>query len=143
MELDTNSSVNVLPDEEGAIDMPVQLTLSETLFLIGDRINVVYANAGSILEFLLLILFFYLMKTKKSWNLKGFSILLSVGYIVDLAAQLCWVINIFTGEESVFWINATQASFIYAVASSGIWNTLLSLNRCTAVLWPMKHSSVR
>uniref|UniRef100_A0A914QKW1 Uncharacterized protein n=1 Tax=Panagrolaimus davidi TaxID=227884 RepID=A0A914QKW1_9BILA len=118
-----------------------QSSMSEMLFLIGDRVNLIYACVGSFLELLLLILFCYLIKTKKSWNFKGFSILLSVGYVIDLIAQICWIMTILPGDgPSIFWINATQISFIYAVASAGIWNVILSLNRCTAVLWPMKHS---
>ena len=129
--------------------MAVNLTFTEFDLLMMKLIPgqilplLVYVTmAGCVLEIIVLISFCNFIITNKLANLKGLLLLYSIGYIIDIISVICWVISWCFNFKSYFWLNATEISYDYCELSGSIWNTLLALNRCTALTWPIRYSRI-
>ena len=104
---------------------------------------VIYGTvAGCVLEAAVLIAFCYFIFANKLANLKGLLILYSIGYFLDILQVICWVMSWLSNWESYFWLQAAEMSYDYCELSGSVWNTLLALNRITALKWPLKYSKV-
>ena len=101
-----------------------------------------FTMAGCVLEIIMLISFCYFILTNKLENLKGLLFLYSIGYLIDIIAVACWIMSWWYDYSSYFWLNAAEISFDYCELSGSVWNTLLALNRCTALMMPMKYSRI-
>ena len=90
------------------------------------------------------ILFLGFQNSKKDSNLRSaYYIIYFVGLIVDLIAAVIWFINnICLQYTNVFFFNADNLTFWYIVLFIGCWNTVLALNRCTALIFPVIQVTV-
>ena len=129
--------------------MAVNFTLSEfdleAIDLITSQILplLVYVTiAGFILEIIVALAFIYIIITKRLANLKGLLCLFTVGYVTDIISIICWLMSWIHNFESHFWLNAAEVSYDYVELSGSVWNTLLALNRCTALTWPIRYSRI-
>ena len=101
----------------------------------------VVMNAGGALELACLILFISHFCKKTQYFCTAYFYLLSIGYAVDLAGISCQLLGKFLGSASWFTVSNNFIRW-YSGLFLGPWNTLLAVNRCTAILLWNKHPKI-
>ena len=96
---------------------------------------------GTVLEFLCLILFINHFIRKTEHFLTGFFYILTTGYFIDITSVL-FVVAAIVGHHRHQTTLDDIASIVmwYATLLLGPWNTLMALNRFTAVKYWQSHS---
>ena len=117
---------------------PETSELSMTIFYV--IVSTLYFSAG-FFELMCFILFVYHLFRKTPYFYTGFFYILIVGYIVDLNSFVLSTLTWFVIHEGTLVAIANLVNW-YSTLLIGPWNTLLALNRFTAVLYWKSHSKI-
>ena len=103
-------------------------------FLLGGISMIIIVFGGFFLEFLAFFLFaFHITIKKTQYFCTGFFYILMVGYSMDAVDLIVTIVGGFIEDKDHFYFTASSIFKLYLTLLMGPWNTLLALNRFSAV----------
>ena len=124
-------------------DVEEHLESIEWLLNTVDTIIDIIFYAGAAFSLLLTICLIYnFLKIKNPLISTAYFKILVIGYVIDLISALTYILSslLFPNVTAIIHIN--NAVQWYAKLFVGFWNTVLVLNRLTALLWWNKHERI-